>query len=481
MKETLSAPLQESIIALIATNDKEGRVAAGTLTFEVFDEPYQDFAGRLLEYHKQHGKAPGKAHLDDLVDDIVGNPKHKQHKHYIRIIEGILSQADELNAKYLLTRVAEFTRRQALRNGLIEANDRFLQGGEDLVPDVEGVLLKTLRSREEVMDAGVFLNDTSRSLGFLDKVNLAFYTGIEAFDNVGFGLTPGKMLLFIGGKGIGKSWWVVDIGKRCLLQRKKVVHITLEMSRDEVLQRYYQNLFAIPKDDEPYITTKFQFDKLRRLSRLELRKSVPEISLDSPNIRRILGNKITKFKSKLGRLVVQEFATNSLTISKLEAYLDYLELTAKFIPDVLLVDYPDLMFMQGGPKELRMSVGRTFQELRGLLQRRNLAGAFPTQGNRTSWGAKNVRANMISEDASKIMTADMTMTYSQTEDEKARGLARLWVEHHRGGRDKFMVLISQSYATGQFVLRSMRFPTNYWDVVGVKEPQEESQWTTDDE
>lgn len=466
MAEKLSAPLQESIIALIATNDKQGRIASGLLTATSFDESYQDFAGRLIEYHKHHGRAPGKAHLDDLVDDVLTNPNHKKHKHYVRIIQGILEQSDALNAKYLLGRISDFSERQLLKSALLDASDRYAQGGDELVDDVKQILLKAMQYHPEEMDAGVFLNDKVKGLSFLEKQQLASLTGIPALDKHGVGPRAGQILLFIGAKGVGKSWWCVDLGKRCLMQNLRVVHVTLEMPWPQVVQRYYQSLFAMPVKSGDYNVTQFEFDKLKRLTGFSSKKRTPRLSQDDPDIHKLLGKKIDKFGARLGRLVVKEFATSSLTISKLEAYLDFLEVTSGFIPNVLIVDYPDLMFMGKGKDDFRLSLGQVFKDIRGLLQRRNLAGIIPTQGNRSSWDAATVKASMISEDSSKVMTADMTIIYSQTPTEYERGLARLSVAHNRGGEDKFTVLIAQSYASGQFVLHSTRMPGNYQDLIG---------------
>jgi hypothetical protein len=70
---------------------------------------------------------------------------------------------------------------------------------------------------------------------------------------------------------------------------------------------------------------------------------------------------------------------------------------------------------------------------------------------------KLIKGTHVSEDYSKIMTADYIITYNQTEKEYERGLARIWVEGARGASQGFMALISQTYANGQFCLDSVPF------------------------
>jgi hypothetical protein len=60
-----------------------------------------------------------------------------------------------------------------------------------------------------------------------------------------------------------------------------------------------------------------------------------------------------------------------------------------------------------------------------------------------------------------VGTSDIIITYSQTAAEKNLGLARLFVDKARHERDKFGILITQSYRTGQFVLESTRLADSY--------------------
>lgn len=486
MADRLTASLQESILALIALDDKKGHVAAGLLDPKFFDESYREFAERIITHHKQHGKAPGKAHLDDLVDDVLSNPKHKKFQHYTRLIQGVLSVAENLNADYLLTRINDFSRRQVLKAATIEAADFFQQQGNSgtLITDVENVFHKALRFQAESIDAGVFLSDKNRALAFLDILNESYYTGIPALDERGFGPTPKEMLLLIAAKGSGKSWFCVDQARRCLMQGAKVIHISLEMSEPRVIQRYFQNFFAIAKRTETFNVADFKFDREdpKVLDAIKYHERRTEMTLDDASIKKYLRGRISEWGTKFDRLIVKSFPMSFLTIPKLEAYLDSIELTHKFVPHVLIIDYPDLMWTDR--RDPRVSLGLTYQELRGLLQRRNIAGIFPTQSNRKGWDAKTIRGSMVAEDATKLMSADMVLILSRTQEEKDRGLARLFVEKSRNDEDQFTILLSQSYRTGQFVLASTRMSLGYdryREMAGMSEVQEAEEDEYDDD
>lgn len=477
MSDKLTSSLQESILTLIATNDKEGRIATGLLRPDMFDEDYKEIADRILKFRKKHKSAPGQNHIDDIVDDVLDNTKHKKHRTYMRIMEGILAQAESLNADYVLSRVNEFSRRQGLKEAILKAADVYQTGKEGLVDEVEGILYKALKPKQNDLDSGTFLSQKGKVLNFLDRLQADYKTGIKQLDARAFGPTYGTMMVLMGAKGTGKSWWCTNLGTSCWRQGAKVVHITLEMSEEKVVGRYIQNLWALGKRGDQFKITNLELDKLERVVGIKQGRRTPRLSLDNGNVRRYIRKKQKRWGAKLGRVVIKEFPTKSLSVAKLDAYLDMMELRNNFIPNVLIIDYPDLMWMEKN-KDPRMSISNTYQELRGLFQRRNLAGICPTQTNRKGWDASVVKGSMVGEDASKFMTADMVATYSRTPAEKKIGLARIFVEKNRDDEDGFTIVISQNYNTGQFCLSSARMSSSYMDLV---KPFAEEEEESDDE
>jgi len=468
--DRISIPLQESVLTLIATNDNEGRIASGMLTYRDFDDNYRDIVARIQKFRKRHGKAPGVEHLSDLMDDVIGNVGNKRYKQYMRTLQGIVELSENLNASYVLSRVEEFSKRQRIKTALIQASELYQHGGEGFIDNVEDTLRAALKPMPDTMDAGTFFNDKVRALGFLDRIHNNYRTGIPEFDMRGLGPTPGEMFMFMAPKGEGKSWFAIQMGRECLMQKAKVLHVTLEMSEDRVAQRYFQNFFALGKRTETFYVHEFVKDELNRIGDIKKRRYKIKMSLEDPNIQPYLLRKMKTWGTRLERLVIKGFPAKSLTISKLEAYIDMLEMQHKFIPNVLIVDYPDLLYMD--KKDPRISLGWTIEELRGLFQRRNLAGICPTQTNRSGWDATTVKGSMVAEDASKFKTADMIVIQSRTKQEKAMGLARLYVEKNRDDEDGYTVAITQNYKTGQYVLQSNRMDNTYYDLLKTRGARE---------
>lgn len=451
------------MLTLICTNEDQGAVAANLIDIELFEPPLDDIAKRAIAYRKKYKRPPGIAHIDDLFDHILSDPKNKRFHLYQRVLQGIIDQAKGLNAEYVLSRVNDFVTEQELKSSVISAAERFQQGGDAAVDDVKNIFHQALKFKAEGIDAGTFLGDRRKVLGFLGRPQHADYAlGIEELDRRGIGPTRGEALGFMAPKGRGKTWFCVHAGTMCLLQGAKVAHVSLEMKDERIMPRYIQRLFAVAKRKEKYAITKLELDDLGRLEGLVRTHASTELTFSDPRFLSKIAKEMEPWGERLNRLVVRAFPTSTLTMGHLEAWLDSLELTYGFVPDVLVLDYPKLMALDRR-QELRIALGLRYEELRGLLMRRNLAGVFPMQSNREGEEAKLLTAKFTGEDYSIPQTLDMFLTYSATKFERNLGLARLYVDKARNDDDDFTVLITQSYKTGQFVRQSAFMSVNYFD------------------
>lgn len=80
---------------------------------------------------------------------------------------------------------------------------------------------------------------------------------------------------------------------------------------------------------------------------------------------------------------------------------------------------------------------------------------------------------MVAEDKTKLDTADVVLTYSQTKLERKRSIARLGLEYSRESERGHVIVISQAYATGQFVVESGMQSGAYWDAVRSGEEEDD--------
>lgn len=466
--ERLTESLQESVLAVLAFDDKMGGLIAAQVQPENFDGIYHEVAQAVIAYRRKYTKAPGRTHLEDLFSRAKLDPSDRKTHALRRTLINLSQLAEGINAAYVASRAQDFVREQRLKTALLAANERYAQGGDGTVEDTEALLNAALRFRQQTMDAGTFLSEVEKSSAFSPRDELLYPLNIPEFDNLGIGLVQKRMWLYIGPKNTGKSWACVHVGRQGLVNKQRVLHISLEMDEPEVLDRYYQSLFGLATRPDSFNRASLEFDELDRLTGFKVRKAKPKMDFRDPGVKRFLRTKMKTWGTRLNRLVIKAFPSGTLTMAQLRGYLDYLELTHHFIPTVLIVDYPDLFKLS--TREFRLDLGRVFVDLRGLLGERNMAGFMPTQSGRDTIGAARNSSKNVTEDISKVFTADTVTSYSQTVAEYERGLARLTVDHARHAPRGTQILLAQSYSTGQYVLQSARMTQAYWqqlkDVAG---------------
>ena len=243
------------------------------------------------------------------------------------------------------------------------------------------------------------------------------------------------------------SWMLTNIGKGGIQHHHKVLHITLEMSEEKTARRYIQSIFSLTKDEAQLVKVPlFLRDATSNTYSIDFRDLTRQ---GIPQKRREIAQQLISMNPQL---LIKEFPTGSLSLQHLGLYLDSLE-RIHWKPDLLIVDYADLMKIAS--EDLRVQTGQLYKGLRGLAVSRELALASASQGNRDSEEAKLVTSKHVAEDWSKIGTVDNAVTYNQTPEERKMNLARLFVSAARDDEDRFLVLVSQAYAIGQFCIDSV--------------------------
>lgn len=466
MAVSLSA-LQENLVTLLTYDDKNCTIIRNLVPPEFWGGPYAEISRRIYEHIDRYKTAP-KDHIADLMVDKLENKKGRESSLYKDIILSIHAQKENVNSDYIMGQLATYIKRQSFRSIAIDLGKALQQDTDESLDEAERLLGQAKAQQVSVFDAGLRLSNKEKVLDFLDQQSGCFPTGIPELDKRGFGPTRKELWLYIAAAKRGKTWMLIQLAKMAVIHRLRVAHITLEMSQERCAQRYMQAFFAMSKRKEKQIITKFERDTLGRMIGFDEKEIIPKLSMDDPKIRKKLGARITEFgKRYLDNIFIKQFATSTLTVRQLESYLDGLENTERFIPDLLIIDYPDLMKLDAS--NLRLEIDQVYKELRGIFVSRNMAGAVVSQGNRSSEKAKNVTSGMVAEAWSKIAHADCIITYQQTEQEHKMGLARLYVSGGRNDEDKISLVISQNYAMGTFVVDSILMSSDYFKQL----PQEE--------
>lgn len=460
--DQLQGSLQENALTLLCFSEKYHRLVRDVVPPELFSTfLYRDVVARVHAYIDQWKKPPDR-HLPDLVEDLLaeGGDRSENLRQLLRSLKEL---SKGLNEEYAVTQLRGFVRQQRLKMGIVEAVEAIERGDVDRA---EKTVRDALKVQATAFDPGLGLKAAMESIGRRkEDSNDTFLTGIPELDVHHLTPTRKQLFGFAAAFGRGKTWFWLHCAKQALMQKWRVLYVSLEMDAEQIGRRMLQALFSMSRHEAAIRQTRFEADSDGTLTGLATESFDQWASLDRGKDLRELKRKLGSFRAG-GGFLVKQFPTASLTHGQLVAYLDMLETTG-FTPDLMVVDYPKLMALD--PRNLRLELGSAYEKLRGLAVERNMAVGIAAQLNREGTQARFSDETHLAEDISIMGTADMVLLFSQTEAEHMLQLARLFAAKNRDEASRFQVLISQSYQTGQFVLDSRMLTPEYWMVLQEKD------------
>jgi replicative DNA helicase len=470
MSENFSSSLAENLLVLLVFSDETAPLIINNVKVELFENVYyQNIVKKTVDYYNLFKETP-KQHIADLLETEL---KTSNAEIYLKILNSIYQIKETVNIKYVLKSLDKFVRTQNIKLSIKKIYE-LVQNGR--VDDAEEEMEAARKTRLELFEPGVFFGDTAQVFSSMENFSEdMIFTGIKELDLLEHVPTRKELMFLMGLPGKGKSWGMSHLAKFADLQRKNVLYISLELGEKRLVSRQLQSYFGLMARKEDSIrgqleTPVFQTDKFGNLIKIDF-KPIPSVkSLRDKDITAYLkGEYENIYKPKL---LIKEFPSGSLTVSGLKAYLDNLESYYNYIPDLILLDYLDLMDMSAD--KLRIDLGRTGVELRGLAIERNIAIVSAAQANRTGEDRLLLTRKNLGEDYSKVKTGDVLLTYNKTFWEEKRGLARIYIDKGRNNRDGDVILLSQNFTLGQFCLSSAMLG-NYYTICeksGIKQKKE---------
>lgn len=235
----------------------------------------------------------------------------------------------------------------------------------------------------------------------------------------------------IGPPKSGKTWWLMTIAVQAALQGRHVLYVSLEMSEKQVIRRFWQMLTGTSRygEEAPYPQFVYNDDGTAQIAdgreqTTRVDASKEGIEKAQAAIRRITRN--DKFE-------LRTFPTGTLSVKGLEAELKDMEVYNGWAPEVICVDYADIMDLGPGSDE-REKINRTWKALRGLASTRKCMVATVSQtGRATVGGEQDAAENQVSEDIRKVAHVTKMITINHTPTEKKRGITRLACNTTRDG------------------------------------------------
>jgi replicative DNA helicase len=228
----------------------------------------------------------------------------------------------------------------------------------------------------------------------------------------GGGVSGGELCVLCAATSVGKSHALVDIGAGAIQRGYNVVHYTFELSEVDVGNRYDANISGIAPEH-------------LRTHRNEVEEAIDE--------------KVN------GHLIIKSYPTKSASVLTIKNHLHKLAMR-DIRPDLLVVDYGDLMKSLKSYEHKRFEEERIYEDLRGLAGEFNIPIWTATQTNREALDADVVTLKHIAECFAKAMVSDLFITMNRKKDGQNSTIGNFFVAKSRLGTDgiKFPTLFNTS-------------------------------------
>jgi len=250
-------------------------------------------------------------------------------------------------------------------------------------------------------------------------------------------LTRDALIGIQGPEKRGKTFWCVEFAYRALRNQCTVAFFEVgDLSEGQILLRLGVRLAGLPmhsnqvgeirvptsisvdrSDEEPKVTTEWQ-----------------TMNCDRVVTRRAAIQAARKFRRSCGigderhRLMISVHPNTSINVMAIEGILQRWRYERDFVPDVVIIDYADILAPELDRKDFRHQTNDTWKALRRLSQEWHCLVIAPTQASTASYDAEVQTMRHFSEDKRKLAHVTGMMGLNQTDDEKRRGLMRLnWV------------------------------------------------------
>jgi len=236
---------------------------------------------------------------------------------------------------------------------------------------------------------------------FVKKTRNPITTGWTEIDEItrgGIGVR--ELGVVIAPTGAGKSMVLVHQGATALELGKTVVHYTLELADTVVGGRYDSKISGVGLVDL-----------------IHSKEIVMEKSKDVP-----------------GKLIIKEYPTKSASTKTLENHIEKL-MKRGIKPDMVIVDYADLLRPRSTSAEKRHELENIYEELRAIAQKYECVVITASQTNRSGLNAEVITMEAISEAFNKCFVADFIYSLSRTPQDKQSNKGRIFIAKNRNGPD----------------------------------------------
>jgi hypothetical protein len=384
-----------------------------------------------IKYYQKYEDAPMKD-IEGLYEDWATEATDDKLVGLVeKFLGGLSEEYEELqkdsNSDYIIDMAGRYFNRVRMED-LTEEVDSLLEAGrgaeaEELITTFHKVDLGTGEVQNVLEDKSLFDEMYTTTAETLIK-----YPGDlgKFFDDT---LARDSFVAFLAPEKRGKSFWLQDMAIRAVAQGRKVMYFEAgDMSKPQVMRRLVSRIAGRPfKGAKLHIPVGMGWVEEEKIPTVRYKKKrftgkMPKKDAKEA-VRRLLDK--TKLKSRVPLFKISAHPNSSLAVEDIKGILNDLQNQESWNPDVIIIDYADILDMDRGGFEGRDRYNEVWKRLRSLSQQLHCLVVTATQADAQSYTEKVVRRSNFSEDKRKLAHVTACYGINQIEEEKTRGLMRL--------------------------------------------------------
>lgn len=413
---------QGAILALMVQDYVFLGLASNYLEPAHFDtEPLSWFYVTIRDYYLDYQARPTKEYLRREAKKHVNKGKSKKKKiadEFKKVFIRLWKKVPDKD--YLIEEVRSFVRHQAIKNAMIMSVPLLKKERYD---EIAGVFDEALNVGSVGLDLGTsYFKDARERILNRRKERLVVATGIPELDQylAYHGIAEKELALVLAPPSVGKTMCLQHLAKTSVVRKHNTAVYTLEMSEDAWSER------------------------------LDTSWSGVSMRVDKPNYGKVF-RRLRSIEKKYGSpLVIKEFPTSGATVNTIRAHLQHLYAVEGWVPDLVIVDYAELLNAIKTRRETRHEIGEVVKELRGLAVELGIPIWSAVQANRKALSKRTITIEDLSESFEPAKHADVIIALCQTEEEFEDGIMRVFIAKNRNFISKITIEIQTDFKRQQF-------------------------------
>ena len=451
-REKLNTLSERDLLIGLITSEKFCREISPILNPRLLEIEYARIvAGWIKEFYANFKKAPGKdilklyrAKCETITDEDLQD-------NVLTFVEKVCKDYDNIekfNDEFALQQAIEYLKARSLKN-LTEDVDAYLTSGE--ISKAENAITKYKNVEKSSGEAVSLLHNFEAVVNSFTQEDELLFQFPGAYGAIVGKVHREDFISYLAPMKRGKTFALIDAGVEAVKNSLKVLHVSLEMSEHQMSKRYWTALSGQLNEDNNEINYSY-FEKSEDGEKWEIKHktiarkgvSISQIESKQKNLRRLFRG---------GDIRILAVPAYSLSVEALEAKLDKLAQQEQYIPDVIIVDYADIM-APSDKGDYRNQLDGIWKRLRGLAQSRKAVVFTASQSGRQSIN-KNADSKDIAEDIRKLAHITSMVALNQTTEEKKDGVLRLRQLALREGEAEFREAVcTQCLSIGRIVTDS---------------------------